>query len=82
MWTPLQVRDAVIMMLDDWVGERGRVPLERLAPLVHDTAVAPKMSPEGRTAAIAWLGGALAAEQVRLGGSTCGQHLHIASRLC
>ena len=59
-----QVRDAVITMLDDWIGERGRVPLERLAPAVHDVTVAPKMSPEGRTAAIAWLRGALAAEQV------------------
>ena len=66
-----QVRDAVITMLDDWVGERGRVPLERLAPAVHDVTVAPKMSPEGRTAAIAWLGGALAAEQVRLCCTVC-----------
>ena len=61
-----QVRDAVITMLDDWVGERGRVPLERLAPAVHDTAVMPKMSPEGRIAALTWLGGALATEQVCL----------------
>lgn len=60
-----QVRDAVITMLDDWIGERGRVPLERLAPAVHDVIVAPKMSPEGRIAAISWLGSALAAEQVR-----------------
>ena len=66
-----QVRDAVITMLDDWVGERGRVPLERLAPAVHDVTAAPKMSPEGRTAAIAWLGGALAAEQVRLCCTVC-----------
>ena len=64
-------------MLDDWVGDRGRVPLERLAPALHDAAVAPKMSPEGRTAAIAWLGGALAAEQVRMGWTLlhrCGTH--------
>ncbi len=59
-----QVRDAVITMLDDWIGERGRVPLERLAPTVHDAAVAPKVSPEGRVAAVAWLGAALASEQV------------------
>jgi hypothetical protein len=68
-----QVRDAVITMLDDWVGERGRVPLERLAPAVHDVTVAPKMSPEGRTAAIAWLGGALAAEQVHAHAHCAGQ---------
>lgn len=71
----LQVRDAVVTMLDDWVGDRGRVPLERLAPAVQEVTVAPKMSPEGRIAAISWLGGALASEQVRsgcgLGGCWC-----------
>lgn len=69
--TYTQVRDAVITMLDDWVGERGRVPLERLAPAVHDVTVAPKMSPEGRIAAITWFGTALSSEQVRKHDLSC-----------
>ncbi len=42
----MQIRDAVIAMLNDWIGDSGRVPVERLASAVLDTLTAPKMSPE------------------------------------
>jgi hypothetical protein len=44
-----QIRDAVIAMLEDWVGEGGRVPPEKLATAVFETLSGPKMSPEVRT---------------------------------
>ena len=44
-----QVRDAVIAMLDAWTGDRGRVPVEKLAaPLVDATLAAPKASPDAK----------------------------------
>ena len=44
-----QVRDAIIHMLDAWTGDKGRVPLEKLAaPLVDATLAAPKASPEAK----------------------------------
>ena len=42
----VQIRDAVIAMLNEWIGDSGRVPVERLASAVVDTLTAPKMSPE------------------------------------
>jgi hypothetical protein len=46
---PGQVRDAVIAMLDAWTGDKGRVPVEKLAaPLVDATLAAPKASPEAK----------------------------------
>ena len=44
-----QVRDAVIAMLDAWTGDKGRVPVDKLAaPLVDATLAAPKASPDAK----------------------------------
>ena len=45
----LQIRDAVVAMLDAWAGERGQVPVEKLVqPLLDVSVLAPKASPEAK----------------------------------
>lgn len=47
-----QVRDAVIVMLDAWLGT---CPGEKLFPPVVDVVANPKVNVEGRVAAMAWM---------------------------
>ena len=43
-------------MLDAWVGDNGRVPLEKLAqPVLEASMLAAKASPEAKVAALEWL---------------------------
>ena len=52
----MQIREAVIFMLDAWVGDTGKVPLEKLAaPVLEASMLAAKASPEAKVAALEWL---------------------------
>lgn len=42
-------------MLDAWVGDRGKVPAERLLPAVYDALAAPKAGAEGKVTALRWV---------------------------